>query len=74
MLGEIQKLLKERGAMSVKELALALQIESGALYPMLEMLQLKGRIEKLELPCGGGCSSCNCSDVDGLTYYKAVAD
>lgn len=70
MFSEITKLLKERGSMSIRQLALALGIESGALIPMLEMLEGKGRILKIDLPCGTGCSSCNCDNMDGLTYYK----
>lgn len=71
MFNEIIKVLNERGAMSVKELSLALQTDCAALHPMLDMLARKQKIEKLDLPCGGGCSSCNCSDVDSLTYYKS---
>ena len=59
--------------MSVSELALALRTDAGALSPMLEMLEQKGRIHKLDLPCGGGCSSCNCADVAKMTYYEAAA-
>lgn len=72
MFNEIAKLLGERGSMSIKELGLALQIEPSALHPMLDLLEQKGRIQKLDLPCGGGCSSCNCADMDGLTYYQVV--
>jgi len=70
MFSEITKLLKERGSMSIRELALALDMESAALIPMLELLEEKGRIQKIDLPCGTGCSSCNCDNMDALTYYK----
>lgn len=72
MLKQITDLLLERGSLSVKEIALALVIDVGALRPMLELLEQKGRIKKIALPCGGGCSSCNCADMDNLTYYKAA--
>jgi len=71
MLGSIVKLLQERGgALSVQEIGLALGIEPGALRPMLEMLERKGRIVKIELPCGTGCAG-GCSKADSMTYYKA---
>ena len=72
MLSEIQKLLKERGAMSVKELALALKSDASALLPMLDLLVRKGRVVKLDLPCKGGCSCCDCADAALRVYYKAV--
>lgn len=72
MLSSIIDILKKRGSLSSKELALALDTSSSALTPMLEMLEAKGKIVKLDLPCGGGCSSCNCADMDALTYYKAA--
>ena len=72
MLSEIQKLLKERGAMSVKELALALKSDASALLPMLDLLVRKGRVVKLDLPCKGGCSSCDCGDADLRAYYKSA--
>jgi DNA-binding IclR family transcriptional regulator len=43
VLSGIIKLLKERGALSVQEISLALDIDSSALHPMLEMLVQKER-------------------------------
>ena len=51
MLSGIVQLLEERGALSIQEIALALDIESSALHPMLGMLERKGKILKVELPC-----------------------
>lgn len=73
MFSEITRLLQERGSLSVSELAMALQTDAGALTPMLEMLEHKGRVCKLDLPCGGGCSSCNCADAAKMTFYKLAA-
>ena len=72
MLSGIVQLLKERGsALSVQEISLALDIESSALHPMLEMLARKGKIMKVELPCNTGCSGgCSCSD--SMIFYKAA--
>ncbi len=69
MLSQIQKLLNERGALSVQEIALALKIDSSALHPMLEMLVRKGKILKVELPCKTACAG-GCTQSDSMTYYK----
>ena len=73
MLSSIVKLLQERGALSVQEISLALGIDSSALHPMLEMLEQKGRILKVELPCKTGCAG-GCSKSDTMTFYKSAAD
>lgn len=70
MLSGILKLLKERpGALSVQEISLALGIDSSALHPMLEMLERKGKVTKVELPCGTGCAG-GCSKADSMTFFK----
>ena len=69
MLSGIVKLLNQRGALSVQEISLALDIESSALHPMLEMLVQKGRILKVELPCKTGCAG-GCTKSDSMTFYK----
>lgn len=70
MLTGIVKLLDERGgALSVQEISLALDIESSALHPMLELLVQKGRIVKVELPCKTGCAG-GCTEADSMIFYK----
>lgn len=69
MLSGIVNLLNERGAQSVQEISLAMDIESSALRPMLDLLVRKGRIVKVELPCKSGCSG-GCSDADTMIFYK----
>ncbi|QBG48960.1 sugar metabolism transcriptional regulator [Verrucomicrobia bacterium S94] len=70
MLSGIIKLLNERpGALSVQEISLALEIESSALRPMLELLDAKGRIEKVEIPCGKSCIG-GCTESDNMTFYR----
>jgi predicted transcriptional regulator len=69
MLSSIIKLLNERGALSVQEIALALDIESSALHPMLEMLARKGKILKVELPCKTGCAG-GCTKADSMIFFK----
>lgn len=72
MLSGILKLLKERGgALSVQEISLALDIDSSALHPMLEMLEQKGKIKKVDLPCSTGCAG-GCTTSDSMLFYKAA--
>ncbi len=73
MFSEIIKLLNERGVLSVQEIALALKIESSALRPMLGMLERKGKVEKMELPCKTACAG-GCTQSDSMTYYKVTID
>ncbi len=74
MLSSIVNLLKKSGgALSVKEISLALAIDSSALHPMLEMLVGKGRLTKVELPCGTGCGG-GCTQSDTMIFYKAKTE
>lgn len=62
MLSEILNLLKERGAMSLKELSLHFRMETTAMEGMLQTLERKGRIERIG---GGKCAACKgCALVD----------
>ena len=69
MLNEIIRLLNERGSLSVQEIALALKIDSGALHPMLEMLERKGKIVKIEIPCKTACAG-GCTQSDSMIYFR----
>ena len=72
MLASIVNLLQGReGALSVKEIRSALGIESSALHPMLALLERKGRIVKVELPCKTGCAG-GCTQADTMIFYKAA--
>ncbi len=68
MLSQIQKLLRERGTLSVKEIALALKMDSSALHPMLEMLVRKDKIVKIELPCKHACAG-GCTNSDSMRTF-----
>jgi len=57
MLTEILNLLKERGAMSLAELARHFQMEVSAMEGMLAMLEAKERIERLDTKCSR-CKGC----------------
>ena len=73
MLSSIVKLLNERGALSVQEIGLVLGIDPSALHPMLQMLEQKGKILKVELPCKNACAG-GCSKSDSMTFYNVMSD
>jgi len=39
---------------------------------MLDLLEQKGKIKKLPLPCSGSCAGCagSCASLDAMTYYQ----
>ena len=57
MLTEIINLLKERGPMSLAELARHFQTEVSAMEGILETLEAKGRIGRLDTKCSK-CKGC----------------
>jgi predicted ArsR family transcriptional regulator len=57
MLTEIIRRLKERGPISLAELARHFQTEVPAMEGMLETLEKKGRIQRLETKCSH-CQGC----------------
>ncbi len=71
MFNSIVNLLTERGALSVQEISFALKIDSSALHPMLEMLERKGKLEKVELPCKSACAG-GCTKSDSMIFYKTA--
>ena len=57
MLTEILNVLKERGSMSLAEISRHFNSEVSAMQGMLEMLEAKGRIERLDTKCAN-CKGC----------------
>jgi ferredoxin len=72
MLTEIIKLLKERGPMSLAELAHHFQTEVPAMEGMLEMLARKNRIRRLANKCSGckGCAEVKPEDAAVFQYLE----
>jgi hypothetical protein len=72
MLTEIIKLLKERGPMSLAELARHFQTEVPAMEGMLEMLERKNRIRRLANKCSGckGCAEVKPEDAAVFQYLE----
>ena len=73
MLSELLKLLRARGALSVEEISLAQGVDPGALRPMLELLEHKGKVIRVEIPCGKACAG-GCRESDKMTFYKISDD
>ncbi len=71
MLSEILKLLNERGAMSLKEIALHFRSEAPAMLGMLETLERKGRIQRLDTQCSR-CKGCLEVKPEDAAIFKAV--
>lgn len=71
MLSEILRLLESRGAMSLRELAIHFRVEPSALEGMLELLERKGRVERLDSRCRG-CKGCVEMRREDCLLYRAV--
>ena len=71
MLTEILNLLKERGPMSLKELALHFQADVAAMEGMLETLERKDRIQRLNTQCAN-CKGCIEVKPEDAAIFKAV--
>ncbi len=71
MLRNIEKLLKERGPMATRDIAINLDSTIDAVTGMLEVLKRKGRVTRMSSPCSQKCPGCasgspedlNCSEV-----------
>ncbi len=73
MLTEIIKLLNERGALSLAELARHFKMDVSAMEGMLQTLDRKGRIEQLDTQCSR-CKGCVEVKPEDAMIYKAVQD
>jgi len=71
MLTEIIKLLKERGPMSLAELARHFQTDVPAMEGMLEILERKGRIQSLETKCSR-CKGCAEVKPEDAAIFQAL--
>jgi len=71
MLTEIIKLLKERGPMSLAELARHFQTDVPAMEGMLEILERKGRIQRMETKCSR-CKGCAEVKPEDAAIFQAL--
>jgi len=74
MLTEIIQLLKERGPMSLAELAQHFQVEVPVMQGMLEILERKKRIQRLETKCSRckGCVEVKPEDVAIFQWLEKI--
>lgn len=71
MLRTIRTMLRQRGRLSLGELALALNSDSSAVEPMMELLTEKGIVELLDGGCSGkGCAGCSCAGRESMMVYR----
>lgn len=73
MLRAIQRLLKERGAISLRDLAIHFDTDADALEAMLEQLIQKGRVRKSgteDPPCSRRCSGCEEACTAAGVFYE----
>ena len=71
MLTEILKLLKERGPMSLRELSISLGTDLSAMEGMLDTLERKGRIARLDTKCSN-CKGCIEVKREDALIFKVV--
>jgi len=72
MLRGITEVLEKRGPMSLADLSLHLKTEVSALEPMLETLERKGRIRRIETKCSK-CKGCVSMKSEDAAIYRCLA-
>ena len=74
MISQIKALLKERGSLTLRELALHFQMEPDALEPLLKLLVDKGQATVTLVGCPGkSCDGCACTSLADMMVYKLDA-
>ena len=58
MLKQIRDYLDANGPCETASMALHLEAEESAVRGMLEFLEQRGEVRRIEIDCGGGCSGC----------------
>ena len=71
MIGQIKELLRERGALSLRELALHFRMDPDALEPVLKLLVDKQQASVTLVGCPGkSCDGCSCTSLADMMVYK----
>lgn len=76
MLLAIEQLIRERRAVSLRDLSVHFEAEAAALEPMLEQLVRKGRVRKTMTgggPCGKRCPGCATPCAEDAVIYEWAA-
>jgi hypothetical protein len=85
MLRDIRELLKERGPMELKDLGIHFETDASAMTGMMEFLESRGQVKRMEVDCGsggcGGCTGCGSkkeertaddSESSPITYWTSI--
>lgn len=72
MIKETKQLLRERGRLSLRELAQHFSMAPEALEPVLELLMRKGQVRLASEGCGATCSGCTCASREDMLIYELV--
>ncbi|MFC1498684.1 FeoC-like transcriptional regulator [Verrucomicrobiota bacterium] len=59
MLREIEKLLKDRGPMTIREIAVYFDSSPEAIHKMIQKLESKERLSKAAVSCNKNCACCS---------------
>jgi hypothetical protein len=73
MLDAIEAYLKRHGRACLADLCAHLQTDAGALLPMLELLEARGRIRRVPVR-GKDCGACGQCDPAVLSMWVPAAD
>lgn len=71
MITEITGYIRERGAVTLAELALHFDTDAAALEGMLQLLERKGRVAREESPCAR-CKGCAQIKPEDAVFYRAT--
>ncbi|MCV2217344.1 FeoC-like transcriptional regulator [Thauera sp. Sel9] len=74
ILSRLSTYLRERRRASVADMALALESSPEALGPMLDTLERKGRVRRIEGESGCGSTCCKCDPATVAVYEWAAAE
>lgn len=66
ILSRVSTYLKQHRQASLLDMSIGLETDAEALRGMLDVLQRKGRVNKLPsgTPCGGGCNKCGSDTIE----------
>jgi len=74
ILSRLSNYLRERRRASLADMALALKSTPEALGPMLDTLERKGRVRRIEGEAGCGSTCCKCDPAAVVVYEWAAAE
>jgi putative ferrous iron transport protein C len=74
MLTDTKQLLRERGRLSLRELAVHFRMTPDAVQPMMDLLVAKGQVTEIRASgCGDSCDGCGCTSQADMIVYEITA-